>query len=54
MTLLENILEFNKSFVENKEYEAYETSKKPSKKARTLDMYGYTPSRFIYESSRVQ
>ncbi|MDT0716661.1 beta-class carbonic anhydrase [Staphylococcus chromogenes] len=36
MTLLENILEFNKSFVENKEYEAYETSKKPSKKAVLL------------------
>ncbi|MCO4326366.1 carbonic anhydrase [Staphylococcus agnetis] len=36
MTLLDSILEFNKSFVDNKEYEAYETSKQPSKKAVLL------------------
>ena len=29
---LEEILEFNKSFVENKEYEKYKATKKPEKK----------------------
>ncbi|CDM68025.1 Carbonic anhydrase [Clostridium bornimense] len=32
MSKLEEILEFNKNFVENKEYEKYETSKNPKKK----------------------
>ncbi|AVP37502.1 carbonic anhydrase [Staphylococcus felis] len=36
MSLLENILSFNKEFVQNKEYEAYTTSKTPSKKAVLL------------------
>lgn len=33
MSLLDNILTFNKGFVENKDYENYSTSKKPDKKA---------------------
>lgn len=32
MTLLEHILEYNEEFVANKAYEAYSTSKTPSKK----------------------
>lgn len=36
MTLLESILSYNKAFVENKSYEAYVTSKEPSKKAVLL------------------
>lgn len=36
MTKLEEILEFNKSFVENKEYEIYRTSKEPDKKILIL------------------
>lgn len=32
MTLLENMLTFNKQFVENKEYEQYQTTKLPNKK----------------------
>ncbi|MBI5974730.1 beta-class carbonic anhydrase [Staphylococcus canis] len=36
MSLLESILSFNKDFVENKDYEAYTTSKTPSKKAVLL------------------
>lgn len=32
MNRLEEILEYNKSFVENKEYDKYITSKKPDKK----------------------
>jgi len=32
MSVLNNILEYNKEFVQNKEYEAYETSKFPDKK----------------------
>ncbi|HBG8028901.1 TPA: carbonic anhydrase, partial [Clostridioides difficile] len=32
MRKLEEILEYNKSFVENKEYEQYVTSKHPNKK----------------------
>lgn len=53
MTLLDSILEFNKSFVDNKEYEAYETSKQPSKKSRFAHMYGYKTTRLIYESFRI-
>lgn len=36
MSLLESILSYNKEFVENKSYEAYTTSKTPSKKAVLL------------------
>ncbi|ARJ50149.1 beta-class carbonic anhydrase [Staphylococcus lutrae] len=36
MTLLEHILQFNKKFVAEKAYEAYATSKTPSKKAVLL------------------
>ncbi|ELK4126394.1 carbonic anhydrase [Staphylococcus pseudintermedius] len=36
MTLLEHILEYNEEFVANKAYEAYSTSKTPSKKAVLL------------------
>lgn len=36
MTLLSNILEYNKRFVENKDYLAYETSKQPTMKAVIL------------------
>ncbi|HWO95434.1 MAG TPA: carbonic anhydrase, partial [Bacillus sp. (in: firmicutes)] len=32
MTLLSEILEYNKQFVENREYEKYETTKFPNKK----------------------
>lgn len=36
MNKLEEILEFNKKFVENKEYEVYRTSKEPDKKILIL------------------
>lgn len=36
MNKLEQILEFNKAFVENREYEIYSTSKVPSKKVLVL------------------
>lgn len=36
MRKLEEILEYNKSFVENKEYEQYVTSKHPNKKIVVL------------------
>lgn len=36
MTLLDHILEYNEEFVANKAYEAYSTSKTPSKKAVLL------------------
>ncbi|WP_086429213.1 beta-class carbonic anhydrase [Staphylococcus cornubiensis] len=36
MTLLDHILEYNEEFVTNKAYEAYSTSKTPSKKAVLL------------------
>lgn len=36
MTLLQNILAFNQMFVTNKEYQAYQTSKTPDKKAVLL------------------
>lgn len=36
MNKLEQILEFNKAFVENKEYEVYATSKVPNKKVLVL------------------
>ena len=36
MSRLEEILEFNKNFVENKEYEIYETSKEPNKEVLIL------------------
>lgn len=36
MSKLEEILKFNKSFVENKEYEIYRTSKEPDKKILIL------------------
>lgn len=36
LTILEDILEHNKKFVENKEYEAYETTKTPDKKVVIL------------------
>ncbi|WP_414048672.1 beta-class carbonic anhydrase [Macrococcus animalis] len=36
MSLLSSILEYNKKFVENKEYEVYKTSKKPKMKAVIL------------------
>ncbi|MEH7683639.1 carbonic anhydrase, partial [Priestia megaterium] len=32
MSLLQDVLEFNKKFVEEKKYELYETSKCPDKK----------------------
>lgn len=33
MTLLQNILKYNESFVANKDFEQYKTSKNPDKKA---------------------
>lgn len=36
MTMLDEILEFNRSFVENREYEKYETTKFPNKKLVVL------------------
>ena len=39
MRKLEEILEYNKSFVENKEYEQYVTSKHPNKKGGNLILF---------------
>ena len=40
MRRLEEILEFNKSFVENKEYEKYKATKKPEKISNFI-LHGY-------------
>lgn len=38
---LEKILEFNREFVESKEYEKYQTTKYPEKKNSYSILYGY-------------
>ncbi len=43
--MINEIMEYNKKFVENKAYEPYLTSKYPDKKLAIPDLYGYPADR---------
>lgn len=50
--MIDELLNFNKTFVETKGYEKYITNKYPDKKNRHCHLYGYSPDRATSRSLR--
>ena len=50
--MIDELLNFNKTFVETKGYEKYITNKYPDKKIANCHLYGYSPDRATSRSLR--